>query len=267
MPIIPQNSEPHRARAVAESFGVDAERYDRTRPRYPQELIDAVVAGSPGTDMLDVGCGTGIAARQLRDAGCRVLGVEPDPRMAEVARRHGLTVEEGTFEEWDPSGRTFAAVVAGQAWHWIDPVAGAARAAGVLRPGGRLTVFWNVTLPPPDVAQAFAAVYQRVLPDAPAGAFLATSGTDDPYGPLCEKASDGIRQAGGFGEPQRWRFDREQHYSREQWLDLVPTMGGHTLLPPPVLDELLAGFGAAVDAAGGGFTMVQQAVAVTATRA
>jgi SAM-dependent methyltransferase len=267
MPIIPQNQEPHRARAVAESFGVDAERYDRTRPRYPQGLIDAVVAASPGTDVLDVGCGTGIAARQLRAAGCRVLGVEPDPRMAAVARRHGVPVEEATFEEWDASGRTFDAVVAGQAWHWIDPVAGAARAAAVLRPGGRLAVFWNVTLPPPELARAFAAVYQRILPDSPAGAFLATSGTDDPYGPLCEKASDGIRQGGGFGEPQRRRFDAAQHYTREQWLDLVSTMGGHGLLPPPVLDELLAGLGAAVDAAGGGFTMAQHTVAVTAARA
>ncbi|MCW2935319.1 MAG: hypothetical protein JWM19_6281 [Actinomycetia bacterium] len=28
--------------------------------------------------------------------------------------------------------------VAAQAWHWVDPVAGAAKAAVVLRPGGRL---------------------------------------------------------------------------------------------------------------------------------
>ncbi|MGW3626958.1 methyltransferase domain-containing protein [Streptomyces sp. NPDC000880] len=32
---------------------------------------------------LDVGCGTGIAARQFQAVGCRVLGVEPDARMAD----------------------------------------------------------------------------------------------------------------------------------------------------------------------------------------
>jgi SAM-dependent methyltransferase len=266
MPIIPQNQEPHRERAVAESFGVDAERYDRTRPRYPQELINAVVAASPGADVLDVGCGTGIAARQLRAAGCRVLGVEPDPRMAEVARRHGVPVEVAAFEDWDASGRTFDGVVAGQAWHWIDPVAGAARAAAVLRPGGRLAVFWNVTLPPPELAEAFAAVYRRVLPDHPAVVALASSRTADPYGPLCDRAADGIRQAGGFSEPQRWHFDGDQDYTRDQWLDLVPTMGGHALLPPPVLAAVLTGLGAAVDAVGGSFTARQPTVAVAARR-
>jgi len=52
------------------------------------------------------------------------------------------------FEDWDPVGRTFDAVIAAQAWHWVDPVAGAAKAAAVLRPGGRLAVFWNAFDPP-----------------------------------------------------------------------------------------------------------------------
>src|SRR5581483_5420759 len=129
MPTLPPqeqlpSDEPHRHRQIAESFGTDAERYDRTRPRYPDALVDRVVAGSPGPDVLDVGCGTGIAARQFRAAGCRVLGVEVDARMAELARRSGLEVEVGSFETWDPAGRTFDAVIAAQAWHWVDPVAG-----------------------------------------------------------------------------------------------------------------------------------------------
>jgi hypothetical protein len=33
------------------------------------------------------------------------------------------------FEDWDPAGRTFDSVIAAQAWHWVDPVAGAAKAA------------------------------------------------------------------------------------------------------------------------------------------
>ena len=34
--------EPHQARQVAESFGVGADRYDRTRLRYPDAAIDAL---------------------------------------------------------------------------------------------------------------------------------------------------------------------------------------------------------------------------------
>src|ERR1700761_8873300 len=99
------DQELHRLRQVAESFGVDAARYDRARPSYPDALIQRVVAASPGVEFLDVGCGTGIGARQYRAAGVTVLGVDPDPRMAEVAIRTGIDVEIGNFETWDPRGR------------------------------------------------------------------------------------------------------------------------------------------------------------------
>ncbi|GAA2417913.1 class I SAM-dependent methyltransferase [Nonomuraea africana] len=249
---------------MAESFGSDVDRYDRSRPRYPDALVERIVAGSPGPDVVAVGCGTGIEARQFQTAGCRVLGVEPDARMADFARRSGVAVEVATFEAWDPDGRTFDAVVAGQAWHWVDPVAGAAKAAQVLRPGGRLAVFWNAFQTPPDVGEAFAAVYRRVMPDSPIHQ-RAMPGPDG-YAVLCATAADGVRQAGAFGAPEQWRFDWEQPYTRDEWLDQLPTFGLHTRLPPDRLQEVLAGIGAAIDAVGGGFTMRYTTLAVTAAR-
>src|SRR5919108_4009382 len=110
MPTLP--SKPHQARQVAESFGSDPDRYDRARPRYPDALVERIVAASPGPDVLDVGCGTGISARQFQAAGCTVLGVDVDARMAEFARRSGLEVEVATFEAWHPADRAFDAVIA-----------------------------------------------------------------------------------------------------------------------------------------------------------
>lgn len=256
--------EPHHARQVAESFGSDPERYDRTRPTYPDALVERIVTASPGPAVIDVGIGTGIAARQFRTAGCRVLGVDVDARMADVARRSGFEVEVTAFEAWDPAGRTFDAVVSGQTWHWVDPVAGAAKAAEVLRADGRLAVFWNVFQPPPDVADAFSAVYRRVLPDSPAYS-RAMPGLDM-YSGLFTRAADGIRAAEAFGNPEQWRFEWERSYTCDEWLDQVPTFGGHSQFPPSTLRELLAGIGAAVDAAGGRFTMRYTAVVVTAAR-
>ena len=101
--------DPHQARQIAESFGSDTERYDRARPSYPDAMIERIVGGSPGPrdvlDVLDVGTGTGISARQFQAVGCRVLGVEVDPRMAETARRTGVDVEVGVFEDWRATGR------------------------------------------------------------------------------------------------------------------------------------------------------------------
>jgi SAM-dependent methyltransferase len=252
------NEEQRRA---AGSFGADAERYDRARPRYPAGLLERIVAGSPGLDVVDAGMGTAIAARQLRALGCRVVGVEPDARMARVARGFGFTVELARFEGWDPAGRAFDAVVAGQAWHWIDPVAGAARAAEALRPGGRLAAFWNVAAYPPGLGDAFAAVFRRVLPEL---AHYRDGMPGPQYAGLLERTEDGIRASGAFEAPERWRVDWRRDYTRDEWLDVVPTAGDLAGVDPERLAELLAGLGAAIDAVGSAFTLPYVAVAVTA---
>jgi SAM-dependent methyltransferase len=250
---------------MAESFGVDPHRYDRARPGYPDALVARIVAGSPGPDVLDVGCGTGIAARQFQAAGCAVLGVEPDARMADFARTRGLRVEVVTFEAWEPAGRTFDAVIAAQSWHWVDPVAGAVKAARVLRPDGRLAIFGHVFEPPAEVAEPFAAAYRRVVPDSPftnmrAGPALET------YRAGYAKIADTIREAAQFNEPEQWQFDWEQSYTRDQWLALLPTTGGLTRLPPDRAAEIVDAVGIAIDALGGRFTMRYTTLATTAVR-
>jgi trans-aconitate methyltransferase len=52
----------HQDRRRAGSFGEAAEQYERARPSYPVELVDALMADHPGR-VLDVGCGTGKAGR------------------------------------------------------------------------------------------------------------------------------------------------------------------------------------------------------------
>lgn len=254
--------EPHRARQMAESFGADPERYDRARPKYPDALIAAVLDAAPGRSVLDVGCGTGIVAGQFRAAGCPVLGVDVDPRMAEFARGTGLEVEVAAFEEWDAAGRTFDAVVAGQTWHWIDPVAGAAKAAQVLRPGGLLAVFWHVFQPPPEVASTLSAVYRNVFSgyDPYARPLL------DAYSKGVATAADGMRAAGAFGEPEQRRFDWERTYTRDEWVEQLRTGGDTARFTPDELDQLVSGIGSAIDALGGSFRVRFVTLALTATR-
>lgn len=255
--------EAHRHREVAESFGSDPERYDRARPRYPTSVVERVVSSAPGRVVLDVGCGTGVASLQFQEAGCRVLGVDIDPRMADVAHRRGLAVEVAKFEDWEPAGRTFDAVVSGQSWHWIDPVAGAAKAAQALRVDGLLAVIWNVFQPPEALASEFAEVFARVLPERPP---FDWADTLKPYLTMCSTAATGMRSVGPYAEPETWRVDWDQQYTREEWLDQVPTFGGHSQLPPTKRDELLAGLGDAINGVGGSFTMHYTTIVVAAVK-
>lgn len=261
----PSPIEPHKARQIAESFGTDPERYDRTRPRYPDALVERIVAASPGPGIVDVGCGTGTAARQFQAAGCTVLGVEPDARMAGFARRSGVDVEVATFETWGSAGRVFDTVIAATAWHWVDPVAGAAKAAQVLRPGGRLAVFGHVFQPPPAIVDALARVYHRVVPDSPFD-LRQQSNALDGYQRLYAGFGDRIGELDEFTDVDQWRIAWEQPYTRDEWLDQVPTHGSLTRLPPDKLAEILEDVGTAIDAMGGAFTMPYATVLVSATR-
>ena len=257
------NNEPHHQRQAAESFGSDPERYDRARPRYPVVLIERLVATAPRGLVLDVGVGTGIVARQFQAAGCQVLGVDPDARLAGFARRSGVEVEVSTFEAWEPKGREFDMVVSGESWHWVDPVAGAAKAADVLRPGGRFAVFWNTGQPSAGLDEAFAEVYRRVLPAALV-ARLGRRSMEEAHSAMCAKAADGMGATGAFDEPEQWRFEWAESYTRDEWLDAVQTSGG--AIPDSQMFDLLAGVGEAIDAVGGSFTMNYVTFVVTAVR-
>ncbi|MFJ9682560.1 class I SAM-dependent methyltransferase [Streptomyces sp. NPDC101194] len=261
----PEPTQPHQVRRMAESFGTDAQRYDRARPGYPDDLVARVVAGSPGPDVLDVGCGTGIAARQFQAAGCAVLGVEPDARMADFAQARGLQVEVATFEAWEPAGRVFDALIAAQSWHWVAPVAGGVKAARVLRPNGRLAIFGHVFEPPAEVAEPFAAACRRVVPDSPFSHQPARR-PSDVYRAGYAKIADKIRETEQFNDLEQWRFDWEQSYTRDQWLDLLPTTGGLTRLRPDQLAEILGAVGLAIEALGGRFTMHYTTLVTTAVR-
>jgi SAM-dependent methyltransferase len=236
----------HRDRRRAGSFGDDAERYDRVRPTYPAELVEFLLAPGPRT-VLDVGCGTGIAARLFSERGCDVLGLEPDPRMAAVARRRGVSVMEGTIEEWAPGGRRFDLLTAGQAWHWVDPQRGPVKAAAVLRPGGRIGLFWNQARPDPSVRPALEAAYARHAPAL--GGQSVLLGRRDVA--LYESVSESFRRTGEFDDVAIEVFGHDVDYSSEEWLDLAGTHSDHHVLPPAQLADLLAELRRQIDQAGG----------------
>ncbi|HUY47346.1 MAG TPA: class I SAM-dependent methyltransferase [Streptosporangiaceae bacterium] len=223
-------------RERARLFDREAERYDRSRPSYPGDLIDEVLGPAPHElSVLDVACGTGIASRLMMERGAHVLGVELNARMAEVAQRGGVSAEVGAFETWDPAGRTFDRVTSAQGWHWLDPAVSPRKAATVLRPAGRLCVFWSVGHHPDDLADALHTAYERVLPLASPALVIgyAANKATDPK-PDFSVVVDGLTACQEFAEPQMKWFPWSRSYTRDQWLDQLRTHSDHIALPPEV---------------------------------
>lgn len=256
------------ARERARLFDQQAEAYDRFRPRYPDVVIDELLGPMPaGLDVLDVGCGTGIASRQIARRGATVLGVELAPRMAEIARGHGVDVEIGAFEGWDAAGRTFDRVTSAQAWHWLDPPVATAKAASVLRPGGRLGLIWNAGCQPDDLADALEEVYASVVP--PGGhrlfrGYAANRSSDVKTG--LDSELDAVSAMPDLGAPTEKWFPWTRAYRRDEWLDQLVSRSDHAALEPGVRDRLFEAIEAAIDDHGGSFVMNFETVLITATR-
>lgn len=255
----------HRHRRLAESFGAGAERYDRTRPRYPDTFVDAVAARIPGRTLVDAGIGTGISAEPFRERGFDVLGVEPDDGMAAIARRKGFAVESARFEVWDAAGRTFDGVICGQAWHWVDPQRGAAQAARVLVPGGVVVVFWNSARLSDPLAASFARVFDAAATGLPFNPWR-TAVTAQPYARIIDSATAGFDATGAFGQVEHLAFGWHTVMTRDVWLEQASTAGGVNTLPHGALDALLSGLGRVIDASGGQVEVAYTTVAAITRR-
>lgn len=242
---MPLEDDAYLRRDRAESFGAVAGDYDRYRPSYPAELVDALVDLAPSR-VLDVGCGTGKAARLLTARDLDVLGVEPDPAMAAVARSHGLPVEVGAFETWDAGGRTFDLISCAQAWHWIEPAAGARKASEVLAAGGTLALFWNFDEPAPEVRHAFDGVYARLAPElGPLVAAGANAPAERPY-------ERDLRASGRFASISTRTYPWQRELTVDDFVGVVGTQSDHLLLGPQRLVALQVALRAALIEALGG---------------
>ncbi len=256
----------HEQRDRAESFGERAEEYDRYRPTYPDALVDDVLDGLTEPRVLDVGCGTGIATRALVERGARVIGVEVDARMAEVARRDGLEVEVGAFETWDAAGRVFDRVTAAQAWHWVDPTVGPSKAAAVLVEGGRLSCFWNVGRMREDLARRVDPIYEEFAPTLHASSVQLGSRFGDVSAEWDQRWLEAFSAYPGFGAPRSRRYEWQEIYSSTVWVAMLRTHSDHALLEADQREELLRRVGDVIDELGGSLSLDYTTYLIEATR-
>jgi ubiquinone/menaquinone biosynthesis C-methylase UbiE len=174
------------ARRYGTVFDEVADEYDRTRPMYPDALVDRAceVAGlGYGDPVLEIGCGTGQLTRSLIARGLRVTAVEPGGNLIRLAGQNlagtGSGMGSGSVELVNarfedaalPSGY-FRAVFSASALHWVDPAVGWRKIAGALAAGGTLALLSYFGVDEPrsrDDQDAMLAAIAKVAPDIAAG--------------------------------------------------------------------------------------------------
>jgi SAM-dependent methyltransferase len=217
---------------LKDTFETVAAAYDAARPGYPEALFDdlATIAGlTPGSGVLELGCGSGQATAGFAIRGWAVLGVEPGAELARLARRRfaanpNVQFTVGSFEDWPLEAHAFDLVAAAQSWHWIDPALRFAKAADALRPGGHLAVFGHTPLPSEDYLALVEPIYRRWV-----AGFWGQTGERWylPEGPIA-----GLFAASGRFEPAQHRIYRwSRRYTLPDFMAWLGTLSIHTSLP------------------------------------
>jgi SAM-dependent methyltransferase len=136
------------------AFGSDPDRYQDTRPSYPEEVFEILVKRCglrPGSRIFEVGPGTGLSTRKLIEHGSTALvAVEPDERLADFLMRTlgstaaALNVQVSTFEHAVLPAAWFDLGTSASAFHWLDEMTSLRKIADALREGGWWAMWWNL---------------------------------------------------------------------------------------------------------------------------
>ncbi len=125
-------------------WGTDPQAWADLAEAHNQPLFEAVLdaaAACPGTRLLDVGCGSGLALVLARQRGAITSGLDISPGLLAVARDRlpGADLREGDMEELPFEDEAFDATTGINAFQFAgDPRRALREAARVTRPGGRV---------------------------------------------------------------------------------------------------------------------------------
>ncbi|HEV2065681.1 MAG TPA: class I SAM-dependent methyltransferase [Thermomicrobiales bacterium] len=242
-------------RHAGATFDEVADLYHAVRPRYPSELFDRIRALpglAPGSRLLELGMGTGIATGVLLDAGFDVTGIEPGASLAAVAREHlghhpRFRAIVTRFEDWESTGEPFDIVFSATAFHWLDRRTRVRRAAACLREGGYLAIamYHHVRGGDSALFDAVQACYGAHMPGETGDVQLLPAEDIEPE-------TRELVEHDLFEALEVFRWTSEERYNRAGYFDLLSTYSGHRLLTEEAREALFHCIGEHIDRLPGG---------------
>lgn len=134
-----------------QKFSGKNEVYSKSRPAYPQILIDFLFENSIKEDSViaDVGAGTGIFTKQLSKFNNQIFAIEPNDDMFSSLENNlkeykNIKTLKGSAEEIPLSNKSVDFICAAQSFHWFNKEKFKNECRRVLKENGFVVLIWNV---------------------------------------------------------------------------------------------------------------------------
>lgn len=208
----------------SEMFDQMADYYDRFRPGYPVEIIDAVVSRAKltgGSRILEIGSGSGKATEQFAGRGFKMLCLDPGENL--VKKGNGrfvgqdITFVASRFEDYPLPAEHFDAIISAQAFHWTPKPLAYKLCAETLKKNGWLMPFWNIEIiHDTDLDHELLAILDKY--DAYTAAMKKAA-----YEDRVRTISGDIAASGFFIEPEVIQSHWEKTYTAEEYFGFAMT--------------------------------------------
>ena len=220
--------------ALSRQFDDAAQLYDEVRPRYSEEMVEHIIAFAALPThgrIFEVGCGTGQMTLPFARRGYTMVALDQGERLAALAAQHcqsypQVRVVLCAFEAWQDIPESYDLFLSAQAFHWIAPPYGLARAAELLKTRGTIALVWTLERSQGSAFwQATTPIYDTYNPQTSSGNLPLETKVD-----LYRQALRTSRHFVGVHEVSKaWT----KRYSGEEYMKLLQTFSHHRAMPEP----------------------------------
>lgn len=209
------------------------DEYDYARPTYPIALYDRIQIFSnigSASKILEVGAGTGQATDLFLSHGHRLDLIEvSDKQVAFLKKKYSQCANIRVYQEYfeDYSTDTeYDLIYSATAFHWIKCENGYPKAWKMLRNGGTMAVFWNVSL---DVYHR-GGIFDQLNEIAEKYKASSAEYEMNEIELIKEKRIKQITVEGYFDVPEYYEFRWTECYTAQKYAALMLTVGNALMI-------------------------------------
>ncbi|MFG6369822.1 MAG: class I SAM-dependent methyltransferase [Lachnospiraceae bacterium] len=239
------------------TFDTVAEKYERMRPSYPQDLYDDIfkaISINISSKAVEIGIGGGQATLPILETGCDVLAVEYGKNFTQLCREKfkqykNFSVVPMKFEEYSCESNSYDLVYSASAFHWVPEEIGYTKVFDILKRGGVFARFANhpyQDIGREEMSQAIQELY---------AIYLSHSRKPNRYTDEQAKNLAEIANKYGFTDIDYKLYDRTRTFTAEEYVDLLNTYSDHNALAENVKKEFFGKVKDTINQYGGHITI------------